>query len=523
MNPLALFLTLAGGTLLSEDLACIAAGQLVRADRLAWQLAVLGCFAGIYLGDLGLWFTGRTLGRRVLRWRWLASRVSTEQTERFGHWFDRNSAAAILCSRFVPGARLPMYVGAGALGRKGWAFAGWTFLAALIWTPIVVLLVALLGDAFAGPFEKLLGHGWLAVAVVTAIAVVLLRAPRWLTLDHRWPRFIAAISRLWRWEFWPMGVFFLPLVPWTLWLAARHRSFMAITTANAGIPHGGIVGESKYEILAKIRSSHVIPSWLIDAGDLDDRLRQLDDGMARHGCGYPIVLKPDSGQRGAGVKMIHTREEAIRYLARHGAAVLAQAYHPGPFEAGVFYYRFPGEPRGRIFSITDKHFPVLTGDGQHTLRQLIWRHPRFRMQAATFLMRHATHADRVLADGEAFELARAGNHCQGTMFRDGAHLITPPLEDAIDRVVQTFPGFHFGRFDVRYGDVEAFQRGEDFAIVELNGVTSESTNLYDPSWSILLAYRTLFFQWSLLFRIGAANRLLGAQPSRLRDVVRDAR
>jgi hypothetical protein len=92
---------------------------------------------------------------------------------------------------------------------------------------------------------------------------------------------------------------------------------------------------------------------------------------------------------------------------------------------------------------------------------------------------------------------------------------------ALDAVAQRFGGFYFGRFDVRYADVEAFQRGDDFAVVELNGVTSESTNLYDLRRSLLWAYRTLFRQGSLLFHIGAANARRGHSISRLSDVVRD--
>jgi hypothetical protein len=40
-------------------------------------------------------------------------------------------------------------------------------------------------------------------------------------------------------------------------------------------------------------------------------------------------------------------------------------------EAGIFYCRRPGQPQGRIISITPKYFPYVTGDGWRTLRQLI--------------------------------------------------------------------------------------------------------------------------------------------------------
>lgn len=102
------------------------------------------------------------------------------------------------------------------------------------------------------------------------------------------------------------------------------------------------------------------------------------------------------------------------------------------------------------------------------------------------------------------------------MFRDGRHLITPALERRIDDIARTFPGFCVGRFDIRYGDVERFKAGRDLAIVELNGATSESTNIYDPDTSLFDAYRQLFRQWAIVFAIGAANRQRGAAVSSTR-------
>jgi hypothetical protein len=190
--------------------------------------------------------------------------------------------------------------------------------------------------------------------------------------------------------------------------------------------------------------------------------------------------------------------------------VLQQA-HDGPHEIGLFYVRHPDEPRGRLFSITDKRFPVVTGDGRASIEDLIWRHPRYRLQADVFLARQADPA-WVPAAGEAVRLARAGNHCQGTEFRDGRDLHTPALEAAVDAIAQRVDGFHFGRFDVRYASSEALSRGEGFAIVELNGVTSEATHVYDPQGTLLAAWRTLMEQWSIAFAIGAANRARGHAP-----------
>ncbi|OWY71663.1 hypothetical protein B7486_08290 [cyanobacterium TDX16] len=334
-------------------------------------------------------------------------------------------------------------------------------------------------------------------------------------------RAIAAVSRIWRWEFWPMWLFYLPLLPWIAWLAVRHRGFTTPTAANPAIPHGGVVGEPKYEILRNLPTEWVVPSELIASGQPSDRFCALQRTIEARGWQYPIILKPDAGERGAGLKLVRSENDARVYLSRYPAPVIAQAYHTGPFEAGIFYYRIPGQEAGRIFSITDKHMPVLVGDGESTVRELIFRHTRFRMQANRFLSRLKGQADAVLPAGSPMRLAIAGNHCQGTMFCDGGHLITPQLESTVDQIARAFDGFYFGRFDVRYADVEQFKAGRGFSIIELNGVTSESTNIYDPSWSLLRAYSVLFRQWAVLFRIGAENRRRGHMVTNLKALAQE--
>ena len=98
---------------------------------------------------------------------------------------------------------------------------------------------------------------------------------------------------------------------------------------------------------------------------------------------------------------------------------------------------------------------MIVGDGISTVEDLIWTHPRYRLQADTFLTRHRAARARVLGLGERWPLGIAGNHCQGTLFRDGRHLITPALERRIDDIARAFDGFFVGRFDVRYADVDA--------------------------------------------------------------------
>lgn len=424
----------------------------------------------------------------------------------FGAWLDRRPATAILGSRFLPGTRLPLFVAAGIAGTNDRAFFFWTAVAVILWTPVIVGLGLVLGAAAAGPLGTWRGGGWVVRVAVIAAALVVLRSA----------------SRLqWRrWEFWPAWLFNVPVALWAVLLALRHRSLTVFTCANPGIEDGGVVGESKSAILARLPQRWVLPWATIGAGDLDARLAQLRATMASRGWAYPMVAKPDIGQRGTGVRWLHDDEQAAAYLSAEGGAVVLQVPHDGPFEAGVFYIRHPHERHGRIFSITDKRFPVVIGDGASSLEALVTAHERYRIQAPVFLARLGEGRTRVPAAGERVPLGRAGNHCQGTEFLDGQWLATPALERRIDAIAQHVEGFFFGRFDIRYWDRAAFMAGQDLAIIELNGVTSEATHIYDPSGSLLSAWRTLMQQWSIAFAVGAANRARGVKPTTLRRLMR---
>ncbi len=494
------FVTLVLGAQVSEDLACITAGEAVRRGALPWSVAISACFIGIYVGDLLLWLFGRVVGQPLLSWRWMKSRLSSAGGVSLRRGLDDRLGWWVFASRIVPGSRLPVYLAIGAVGRRPWAFAGWAFLAAAIWSPLLVLGVAFLGKAVAYPIQATLGAGLLAWLLAIASLLVLYRLALLLATSDGRERLTQKWEILRRWEFWPAWMAYPPVLLWIGWLALRHGGLRTVLFVNPGIPHSGVVGESKFDILRQLRSTHVARSELIARGDLDSA-RAIAATFE-----LPVILKPDVGQRGAGVRLARSVDDVVNYVRRSPVPTVVQAYHAGPFEAGIFYYRLPGESHGRVFSITDKVFPEVVGNGASTLRELILQDERRRIQSARFFARHHARLDTVIPAGERVALALAGNHCQGTLFRDGAHLISPELERAVDAVARTFDGFHFGRFDVRYADVEAFREGRDFTIIELNGLTSESTNVYDPSWSIWRSYRVLMKQWSIAFQIGAANR-----------------
>ena len=116
-------------------------------------------------------------------------------------------------------------------------------------------------------------------------------------------------------------------------------------------------------------------------------------------------------------------------------------------------------------------------------------------------------------------LVELGTHARGAIFLDGARWNTPELAEAIEELSQGFEGFYFGRYDVRGASFEAIARG-DFHVLELNGVTAEETHVYDPSHSLLYAWKTLMAQWSTAFTVARKNLRQGrGEPTSLLGVL----
>lgn len=509
-----LLVLLALATLASEDLTCIGAGLLVATGRIGFVPATAACLAGIFVGDLSAFFAGRIFGRAVLARAPMKWMVTAGQLQRASAWFRERGSAVIFAGRFLPGTRVATFIAAGVLHTPFWTFALWFGLAALAWTPLLVGISILVGAPILDAFQRF--QLWAVPAAVAATVVVLLVlrvVPRLFSWRGR-RLLVATWKRTVRFEYWPPFVFYGPVALYVLWLGIRHRGLTLFTAANPGIEAGGFINESKAAILRGLAAAgDAVPPWryLPAAHAVAVRCEEVRRFAADHGILFPIVLKPDAGQRGSGVLVARTWAAIDAYLDQARYDVIAQAYVSGD-EYGVFYVRKPGEDHGRIFAITEKTMPVVVGDGRRTLDELILADPRAVAMAAVYLAEQEARLREVLPAGERVQLVELGTHCRGAYFGDGLRLKTPELEAAIDRVSRTFDGFFFGRYDVRSASLDDFRRGA-FQVIELNGVTSEATSIYDPAYGLFDAYRTLFAQWRLAFEIGAENRERGVAPA----------
>lgn len=332
-----------------------------------------------------------------------------------------------------------------------------------------------------------------------------------------------------RFEFWPAWLFYAPVWLWIIALMIRHRGIRLPLVANPGFATGGLVGEEKSVLFGRFTGPErrALPSYAVfeRKGSADGQYWDVVDQIKTAGLALPLVAKPDIGCRGAGVQPIRTLPELRRYISDFpvGARFILQTMVDAVGEAGVFYVREPGARHGRIVSLTLKYFPQVIGDGRSTLRELILADPRAGKVPHLYFGRFEKMLDQVLAAGERQRLVFSGSHSKGAIFRNGYAHITEAMRSRFDAIADGIDGFHFGRFDVRFDDFGAFQRGEDFAIIEFNGAGAEMTHIWDSRTSLITAWRDLCEQFSLLFRIGAINRKRGAQPDSWRAFFRQWR
>lgn len=365
----------------------------------------------------------------------------------------------------------------------------------------------------------LVGGGWLSLVGIHALRL-------FITWEGR-QRIRAAIDRTFHHEYWPTFFLYIPVLSWGLGRVFSGKGLGKMTAVNPGYADdAGVQDESKMDLNLKLGDGtadddSVLHCVLIDENEnvrarisATDELIDHDQALG----GLPVICKPDRGERGRAVRLELTKEGVADYCRQNPEPFVMQKYHPGPLELGVLWVRhvesitdpdYDG-PSGFIYAITLKHFPTIIGDGRHTLRKLILMHPRYRAQAAVFIQKLERQLDLIPEEGEEVSLGFAGNHAQGAMFTDGEHLITPQLSERLCSIANRFNadqggGFDLGRFDIRCESLDQLRMGEGFGIVELNGLTSEPTNIYDPDRSLMWAWGVLVGYWKHAERLAQAR------------------
>ncbi|REG79434.1 ATP-grasp domain-containing protein [Marinomonas pollencensis] len=327
-------------------------------------------------------------------------------------------------------------------------------------------------------------------------------------------------------EFLPSWFFYTPVVLQSLLLAVRYGDVRLPLVVNPTIFLSGMVGESKHDILSlagPIAAPWISPfiSMIKTTDSVGQQEVQAQNSLAEASLSFPIVAKPDLGCRGVGVKLLKNTQQLKEYIASYpdNARFLLQEKAPYEAEAGVFYVRHPNESKGKIISITLKYTPSVVGDGVKTLKELIEQNPRAGQLSHLYLPRHQNKLDWVIPTGQEFQLAFAGSHSRGSIFRDGNQYISEALTQKLDTILADVDGYYYGRLDIKFRDINSFMAGEHFTILELNGASSEAAHIWDRKTPLKDIYKTLLAQYRILFEIGAAQKKRGYKPPSLKTLI----
>jgi hypothetical protein len=319
--------------------------------------------------------------------------------------------------------------------------------------------------------------------------------------------------KLTSWEYWPFGIVQFPLFIYYGWLSLRSGTILFFSASNPGIIMGGMFGESKYDVLKKIPSQYIPKTILIKA---KSSKQEVLNSLSENGFQLPIIFKPDLGERGFMVRKIKSENEIDQYLSKMPHSFLIQEFVDLPLEFGVFYTRFPQDEKGVVTSVVMKEMLHVMGDGTSTLQELILRKDRAKLQWDNLKITYQNELTEVLDKGKVFELVSIGNHCLGTLFLDGSHLINKKLSETFDHISKQIDGFYFGRYDLRCKSIDDLYQG-NVKVMELNGCGAEPAHIYQPGYSLTKAIGVLFTHWRNIFVIARENVKHGTKYASIKE------
>lgn len=320
---------------------------------------------------------------------------------------------------------------------------------------------------------------------------------------------LSGIKRGWirfcHWEYWPFNLVYIPAYIYWIWLSIRARSFFFFSAANPLIKNAGFLMESKKEIYDLMPENYYPTTILCKPGIA---MKEITTALAKANLVYPVIAKPDIGQRGMQVKLLQSENELHDYLACARFNFLIQEFISYKNEIGIFYYRMPQEKTGHISGIVGKEFLTVTGDGHSTIEQLLTKDNRHFLQLPVLKETKGKLLKTILPVNEQCELVPYGNHSRGAKFIDLTKLLTPKLLESIDQICKSIPEFYYGRLDIKFSNWDDLCKGINFSIIELNGAGSEPTHIYDPQHSVFFAWKEIIRHHRILYNISQRNAKL---------------
>ena len=310
------------------------------------------------------------------------------------------------------------------------------------------------------------------------------------------------INKIKNWEQWPFKLLYAPIVPVWGWYMIRSRAIWFFTPSNPKLTFGGMEGEPKKE-MHDLLPSHLCPAFF-NVQPLENFpviLKLLKEKNIQ----FPLIVKPEVGGQGILFRKINNEAELKNYHEQVPVEYFVQEFIEYPIEVSLFYYRYPNQSKGAITGFLQKIPMQVTGDGIHTLQELIMLNSKSGKRIDELRMKHEHNFNKVLPAGDKYMLSYAANHNCGALFVDLKNEIDESLTNNLDEISRSVNDFFYGRYDIMCNSIEELKEGKNFMILEYNGCGAEPNHFYDTGYTLINAWKEILKHWKILFEISRYN------------------
>ena len=258
-----------------------------------------------------------------------------------------------------------------------------------------------------------------------------------------------------------------------MWYSLRNRSITFFTMANPKLEGGGMFGESKLEIHEILH-----PDFTPKTIPYDNSVKDIQEILIQNELKFPLILKPDTGTNGKGVYKADNIEQLL-FLMKNikNQNLIIQEFIQLEREFSIMYYCFPETNKTIAYSIIEKKYPVIIGDGQSTIRNLIENLHNDRLRMNFLNKKFKERWNEIPAKGEKIIVDYIGNYLSGATFELCEVNIPASLGNTIHRAITQTGDIYFGRLDVKANTIPELING-DFQIIEINGAKAEPLEIY---------------------------------------------
>lgn len=315
-------------------------------------------------------------------------------------------------------------------------------------------------------------------------------------------RLITVISSKWR-----RPQFYL-----LVWYALKNRSLTFFTVANPKLEGGGMFGESKLDI-HEILHPDFVPKTI----PYDNTVKDINKILIDNNLKFPLIIKPDTGSCGKGVYKADDIAQLEFFMENiENQNLIIQEFIELEREFSIMYYCFPATNETVAYSVIEKKYPFIIGDGQSTINELIKKLNNNRLRMDFLNKKFEGRQDEVLPKNEKIIIDYIGNYSSGATFERCDVDIPPSLGKTIHKAITETAEIYFGRLDMKANSIPELLAGE-FQIIEVNGAKAEPLEIYTPNIPDKEKMKILRNHWKTLHIISKQQREKGHQPIRFME------